>query len=268
MDKRRMCPNCRAFITTSDRVCPYCNVQVGPRAIDRRNPGEILGGLIPQARFTTVVILILNAALFAATSLYSMRTGTPENATLMMFGAKLPYAYMQGEWWRLVTAGFLHGGWIHILMNSWVLFDIGAEVEMIYGTSRFIVYYFVATVAGFLASSFIYAGISIGASAGVFGLIGAMIAFGVTDKSALGSYAKALYVRWAIYGLLMGFLPFFATDNAAHIGGVISGFVVAYVCGTPRARAMWKEPLIRGAAGLCLLLTAVSFGLMFLNFGR
>lgn len=265
MDKRRMCPNCRAFITTSDRVCPYCNIQVGPRAIDRRNPGEILGGLIPQARFTTVVILIINTALFAATSLYSMRTGASENATLMLFGAKLPFAYMRGEWWRLITAGFLHGGLLHILMNSWVLFDIGAEVEMIYGTSRFIVFYFVATVMGFLASSFIYPGISIGASAGIFGLIGAMIAFGITDKSALGSYAKALYIRWAIYGLLMGFLPFFPTDNAAHIGGVTSGFIVGFLARTPRARAMWKEPLIRGAAGVCLGLTALAFGFMFLN---
>jgi len=260
-----MCPNCRAFITTSDRVCPYCNAQVGPRAVDRRNAGEILGGLIPQARFTTVIILIINTALFAATSLYSMRTGAPENATLMLFGAKLPFSYMQGEWWRLVTAGFLHGGLLHILMNSWVLFDIGAEVEMIYGTSRFIVFYFVSTVLGFLASSFIYPGISIGASAGVFGLIGAMIAFGVTDKSALGSYAKALYIRWAIYGLLMGFLPFFQTDNAAHIGGITAGFLAAFIARTPRARAMWKEPLIRGAAGVCLALTGIAFGFMFLN---
>ena len=59
-----MCPNCRAFITTSDRTCPYCGVQVGPRAIDRREPGEILGGLIPQAHFTTILILVINFGYF------------------------------------------------------------------------------------------------------------------------------------------------------------------------------------------------------------
>ena len=60
---------------------------------------------------------------------------------------------MHGQWWRLITAGFLHSGILHILMNSWVLFDLGAEVETLYGTSRLIVFYFVSTVTGFAASS-------------------------------------------------------------------------------------------------------------------
>ncbi len=64
MDKRRMCPNCRAFITSDDKVCPYCEVPIGPRAIDRRGPGEIMGGFIPHARFTTIMILLINTALF------------------------------------------------------------------------------------------------------------------------------------------------------------------------------------------------------------
>jgi rhomboid protease GluP len=66
VDKRRMCPNCRAFVTTKDKVCPYCEVPIGPRAIDKRNPGEILGGFIPHARFTTIMILLLNSAIFLA----------------------------------------------------------------------------------------------------------------------------------------------------------------------------------------------------------
>ena len=68
-----MCPNCRAFITTNDRTCPYCEQTVGPRAIEARQPGEILGGLIPQAHFTTVLILLINAGLFAGT-LFLART--------------------------------------------------------------------------------------------------------------------------------------------------------------------------------------------------
>lgn len=259
-----MCPNCRAFITTSDRVCPYCNAEVGPRAVDRRNPGEILGGLIPQARFTTVLILILNTALFAATSLYSMQTGTQQGGALQLFGASMPMVMLQGQWWRLITAGFLHAGIMHILMNSWVLFDLGAEVEMIYGTSRFIVFYFVSTVCGFFLSSFT-GHFSVGSSAGIFGLIGAMIAFGVTDKSALGSYAKALYIRWAIYGLVIGLLPFFPIDNAAHIGGIISGFIVAFIIRTPSVRGAWKDPILRGLAGVCIVLTALAFARMLLG---
>lgn len=263
VDKRRMCPNCRAFITSSDRVCPYCDMKVGPRAIDRRNPGQILGGLIPQARFTTILILVINFALFAATELYSQNTGLPYFQTLQVFGAKLPLPMMQHEWWRLITAGFLHGGWIHILMNSWVLFDIGAEVEAAYGTSRMLIFYFLATVGGFGLSALRSPALSIGASAGIFGLIGAMIAFGINEKTALGSAVRSLYVRWAIYGLLMGLLPFFSIDNWAHIGGLASGFVAAFIFPTPRARTMWKEPLIRALAAICVLLTAGAFAMMF-----
>src|ERR1700730_998586 len=158
MDSRRMCPGCRAFINGSDRVCPYCEAPVGARAIDRRMPGEILGGLIPHARFTTALILLINGGLYLATTLYSMRAGNEsalmgiDARTLFEFGAKSREAIFLGQWWRLVTAGFLHGGILHILMNSWALFDLGAQVEEVYGTSRLVVLYFVSTVFGYILS--------------------------------------------------------------------------------------------------------------------
>ena len=61
-----MCPNCRAFITTDDKVCPYCQFTVGPKAVDRRNPADALGGLIPHARFTTMLIMLINTGLYVA----------------------------------------------------------------------------------------------------------------------------------------------------------------------------------------------------------
>jgi rhomboid protease GluP len=251
-----MCPNCRAFVTASDRVCPYCQTPLGARAVDRRNAGEILGGLIPQARFTTVMILLINTALFL------VQQFVPQSG-ITSAGQSLPAAYMDGQWWRLVTAGFLHGGVLHILMNSWVLFDLGAEVEMLYGTSRLIVFYFVSTVTGFAASSHIQGGhVSVGSSAGIFGLIGAMLAFGFTDRSSLGMQVKALYSRWVIYGLVLSFLP--GIDLWAHVGGFSGGFVAGWLASTPRARMMWKEPLLKALAGVCLALTLVAFGMMYM----
>jgi rhomboid protease GluP len=228
---------------------------MGPRAVDRRNPGEILGGLIPQARFTTVMILLINTALFLLQT-YAPQSGLPQA------GWSLPSAYMHGQWWRLVTAGFLHGGWLHILMNSWVLFDLGAEVEVFYGTSRLIVFYFVSTVTGFALSSHMTGGPSVGSSAGIFGLIGAMLAFGFTDRSSLGAQVKSLYTRWVIYGLVISFLP--GVDFWAHAGGIAGGFVTGWLAGTPRARMMWKEPLLRALAGVCIALTVVAFGMMYM----
>src|SRR5215207_2634049 len=94
VDNRRMCPNCRAFISASDRVCPYCDVKVGPRAIEKREGTDALGGLIPSARFTTVVILLINFGFYAACTLYSMKAGAGglvtdiDGIVLRQFGAK------------------------------------------------------------------------------------------------------------------------------------------------------------------------------------
>jgi rhomboid protease GluP len=274
MDQRRMCPHCRAFITNRDRTCPYCNEPVGPRAIDRRNPSPILGGMIPHARFTTVVILVINFGIFLATVLYSMGAGNSDAVwnidvrTLVAFGAKYNAGLAAGQWWRLVTAGFLHGGLFHILMNSWVLFDLGAQVEEIYGAARMLVIYFVSTVFGFYLSAVWSPAPSVGASAALMGLIGAMIALGVRHKSPLGSAIRGTYIRWAVYIILFGLLPGLRVDNAAHIGGLAAGFGTAYLAGLPRLESSWTEKLWRAASWVCILLTAVSFLKMYLWFAR
>jgi rhomboid protease GluP len=231
---------------------------MGPRAVERRNPGEILGGLIPHARFTTMIILLINTALFIAEYF---------DPIINQAGASEPAVLMQGQWWRLITAGFLHQGILHILMNSWVLFDLGAEVEMIYGTSRLMVFYFVGTVTGFFASSHIGGGhFSVGSSAGIFGLIGAMLAFGFTDRSSLGMQVKSLYTRWVIYGLVLSFIP--GVDFWAHVGGFSGGFIAGWLASTPRARLMWKEPLLKALAGICIAVTVLAFGMMYLSIAR
>jgi len=220
-----MCPHCRAFITNKDKICPYCNEQVGPRAIDRRSPADFLGGLIPHARFNTIVILLANFGLYLVSTLYSMRAGGGggfsgiDGATLFAFGAKFGAAIAAGQWWRLVTAGFLHGGLLHILMNSWVLFDLAPQVEEMFGASRMWVIYFVSSVGGFyLSNLWNPRSLSVGASAALCGLIGAMIALGVTHHSAaMGAAIRSTYMRWAIYILIFSFLP--GVDMAAHIGG-------------------------------------------------
>jgi rhomboid protease GluP len=267
-----MCPNCRAFITTDDKVCPYCGVQVGARAAERSSPTDAIAGLIPHARFTTVMILLINTGLYIATLIYSAKSGHGSGTdldidTLRDFGAKSPEIFY-GQWWRLITAGFLHGGLMHILMNSWVLFDIGTQVEESYGTSRYLVIYLVSTITGFLGSFFwAPAVISIGASAGIFGLFGGMIALGMRDHSAYGAAIRKMYLRWAGLCLVIGILPavfgISFMDNAAHIGGITGGFVVAYLAGTPKYSGA-VEGFWRGACGVMLAITVFAFVQMFL----
>lgn len=267
-----MCPNCRAFISSADSVCPYCETQIRPPAAAARrgaSPTGAVAGLIPHARFTTSMIMLINFALFLASMLYATQVSGSSfdipGQVLYRLGAKYGPAISNGDWWRLITAGALHGGLFHLLMNSWILFDLGSQVEETYGSTRLIIFYVLSTMGGFYASYLWSPTLSVGASAGVFGLIGVMIALGLTSRNALGDYVKALYTKWAIYALLFSFVMglVFPIDHAAHIGGLAAGFGSAYVAGMPSSWATGRENLVRWVSYGCVILTATAFFLMF-----
>lgn len=265
-----MCPNCRAFITTKDKICPYCDTPVAPRAVDLRSSGDLLGGLIPGARAVSMTILTLNLGLYVVTALASIKMGRGggwtniDPSVLLQFGASYPaLVFGEHQWWRLITAGFLHGGLMHILFNTWALMDISAHAEEIYGPKRMTLIYLVSTMGGFTLSA-LSGKFSIGASAGLFGLIGAMIAVGVLHKSFEAAAIRAFYTRWAIYGILMGLLPFFRVDNMAHMGGLATGFVLAWLTGTASLNRRSMEPVWTVVLGVVLLMTAYAFFSMFL----
>jgi rhomboid protease GluP len=268
VEKRRMCPNCRAFITTDDKVCPYCDARLD--ATYRQRHADV-AGWIPRDRFTTIVILLINSGLYLAVAVLSMKMVGPEGfmdfpgRVLVAFGAKEPYWIAQGQWWRYVTAGFLHGGLIHFLMNSWVLFDLGHEVEQFFGTARYLVIYFVSSVAGFVVSNMFSASVSIGASAAIFGLIGAMIGLGTRSRTPMGGMIRSHFGRWAVYGLLMSFMPFFAIDLGAHIGGLIAGAAIGYIAGEPKLTDTFINKMWKFAAGACVVITACSFAIVFIG---
>jgi rhomboid protease GluP len=264
METRRMCPHCRAFITTKDRVCPYCNEAVAPRRVERGSSGPILGGWIPQAGYLTILILLICSGLYLATALYSSNSGNGnfvniDGQTLFIFGADLGRALAGGQWWRLVTAGFLHGGILHILMNMWVLFDLGAQIETIYGGARMLAIYFVSNVVGFYVSAMWHPGtVSAGASAALFGLVGAMLALGVRYRgSGAGDMIRAVYGRYLVYLLIFSLLP--GVDMAAHIGGLAGGFGLGYVAGRPEYEQAPVERVWQIAAALSVLATLYSF---------
>ncbi|GIU77994.1 MAG: hypothetical protein KatS3mg005_1232 [Bryobacteraceae bacterium] len=258
VETRRMCPHCRAFITVHDKVCPYCDTPVGPRAIDLRDPGGILGGLVPSAQFATIVISLVCVALYLVTLLASAKVG--EVNALIRYGAALPQGVFGGQWWRLITAGFLHGNLMHIFFNLWVFMDLGRHAEEIYGARRMVAIYIFSTIGGFALSMLRGTMLTVGASAGLFGLIGAMIALGVRYKwSGEAAMIKGFYIRWAVYGLLFGLLPFFRIDNAAHIGGLITGFILGYLAGTPRLVPNFTEKVWTGVAAFAVALTGYAY---------
>jgi rhomboid protease GluP len=247
VENRRMCPNCRAFITIQDRVCPYCGIQLGPRAVDMRAT-QFAASFLPQANRTSVIILAINVVFYlieVAVNYRLYKTYEISGAVGALLGAEVPRLIQAGQWWRLITAGFLHGGFLHIALNSWSLFILVTEVEQFYGTSRLIVAYVFSTFTGFLcAYLFSPAGSVLGASAPAFGLIGIMLAMGVRRRSdPLTQAVRAHYGQWLIFGLVMSFGG--GISMSGHIGGFIGGFLVGLVAGlpglpnTPR-EALWK----------------------------
>jgi rhomboid protease GluP len=258
-----MCSNCRAFITTDDKVCPYCNMPVGPRAIDRQMTADAMAGLLQGDRFITTLILLINVGLYVGTLLYSSNGRSigmdPSGEALYAFGGKEGYSILRdSQWWRLVTAGFLHGGLLHIGMNSWVLWQLGPQIDEIFGIYRYIVIYFVATVLGFGASLFwMPAVLSIGASAGISGMVGAMVGLGTRERHSIIGQERGRYVQWMVLILVQGFIiP--GIDNAAHIGGFLGGFVIAYLAGS-RAHAFGADTFWKSASWACVAVTGYSF---------
>ena len=150
-------------------------------------------------------------------------------------------------------------------MNSWVLFDLGAQVEEIYGSSRMLVIYFISTVGGFYASALWSPAISVGASAGLFGLVGAMIALGVRHRNAMGAAIRGMYLRGAVIGLAFGMIGRVPCGQRGAHWRPGGGFGIAYLAGTPGREGV-VENIWRAAGWFCILMTAVSFLKMYLWF--
>ena len=166
---------------------------------------------------------------------------------LFRFGAKENDAIAGGEYWRLLTAAFLHGGIIHLLVNSWSLYVLGTLTERVLGAGRFLATYLVSAATGSLASWAFNPAIGVGASGAIFGLLGTALYLswrGKTPHIPPGALRSLGF--WTIYNLVYGFITP-TIDNAAHLGGLAGGVVCAVVLAGP------VIPGALAAAGLGLL---------------
>jgi rhomboid protease GluP len=273
----RMCPHCRALIDRDAKTCPLCGEATGPtRARTGSTPGRIMGVLpIPTTASSVMVGICL--ALYAIewymtqNSASAQLNGSPSwggisGLVLWRLGEKSPDILLYNQWWRLVTAMFLHMGLLHIGMNLWCLVDLGPEVESLFSTTKFIVLYLVTGVVGFLLSLWWQPGVaSAGASGAIMGLIGILIGASFHHGHMGKEYRSQLW-RWVIYIAIFGI--FFNVDNAAHLGGLLSGFVLGYVIpeGEPTTRP--SENLWNALAVLSALIIGASFALMALQLGQ
>lgn len=149
-------------------------------------------------------------------------------------------AIREGEYYRLLTGIFLHGGFVHLLFNCYALFVIGAQVENFLGRFKFLVIYLVAGISGALFSM-IFGGnyASIGASGAIFGLMGALVYFGYHYRVYLGNVVKSQIIPLIILNLILGFCMT-GIDNFAHVGGLIGGTLMSIALGV-KDKSSWFE---------------------------
>jgi rhomboid protease GluP len=159
--------------------------------------------------------------------------------TLVHWGANVGALTFSGEWWRLLTNIFVHGGLLHIAFNMWALWNLGELCEALYGRWTFTAIYLICGLGASITSAAWHPyGPSVGASGAIFGLAGALIAafklgeFSV-PRSALSGTLRSLGA-FVVYNLIFGFLP--GIDMAAHIGGLVTGLIVGALIavGAPR----------------------------------
>jgi rhomboid protease GluP len=176
----------------------------------------------------------------------------------LLLGDETPQLIVRfGQWWRLITAGFLHAGFLHIGFNLWALFDLVGEVEQFYGTSRLIFVYIFSTFTGFLFALYFSGAGALGASAACLGLIGIMLAMGIRRRDPISQAVRSLYTRWLIYIIALSFLP--GISLAAHLGGFAGGFVVGLFGGLPGIPNSPREVLWKVLAAAAIIVTVYAF---------
>ena len=188
--------------------------------------------------------------------------------TLIQFGAYSYHLIVEdGEYWRLLTSTFLHAHALHLLLNMGILFLLGSLLEGVYGRSRFLFLYLISAIVSSLASLlFVQNALGVGASGAVFGLIGVAIALGLRYKDRLpqrlGRIIGLRLLPFIGIDLLLGFfvLPHFNynVNNAAHISGLLTGFIGGIVL-TPELfsyRGLEKRIVVGLTAALVALTIA------------
>jgi rhomboid protease GluP len=176
-----------------------------------------------------------------------------------------PYGiYVQHQWYRLITAMFLHGGLIHIGFNMMALMQFGPALEELYGSSRYFFMYIFTGAFGFLVSSLLGT-YSLGASGGLLGLIGVMLA--LTTKRG-GAYMRELRSRLissVVFLFVLGFMGM-GLDNKAHMAGMASGFVLGKILADRQPMNVRERQVANALGWLAGLAVIASFAFMILHY--
>ena len=182
----------------------------------------------PIVTYSLIFICILVFIL-----MYVLGNGSTDNYTLLVFGANVDTRTKNGDYYRLFTSMFLHIGILHLLCNMYSLYIIGKEVENVFGKVKYLIIYLLSGIAGSILSlAFNHNTICAGASGAIFGLLGALLYSGYYYRTYLGATLTRSIIPVIVLNLIIGFTSS-GIDNAAHIGGLVGGILIAMAVGVP-----------------------------------
>ncbi|MEJ0029878.1 MAG: rhomboid family intramembrane serine protease [Bacteroidota bacterium] len=188
---------------------------------------------ITKDYFYTPIIIFINVFVWVLMVVMGVNAFEPSVESLINWGGNLSSLTLNGQPWRLLTSTFLHGGILHLALNMFALLQVGAILEIHFGKHRYALAYLACGIFGSLASAAFSSNIvSVGASGAIFGLDGLLVSLLVTKSLKITQEeSKALLISTLTfigYNVMFG-LSKSGIDNAAHIGGLASGFIIGFI---------------------------------------
>ena len=223
----------------------------------------------PKKPYVTYVLLFINALVYLLTLVYNVQNGNSIIASLLgtsesalnFFGGLESSLVKSGDYYRLLTSAFSHINFLHLLFNSYALYVIGSQLESYLGKIKYTLIYVSSAILASLLSVALVDGWSAGASGAIFGLLGALLYFGYHYRVYLGTVIKSQILPLILINLTIGFLSP-EINNAAHIGGLIGGFLTLQALGVK-----YKSTKSDKTNGIILLTIYVAF-LIYISFFR
>lgn len=207
----------------------------------------------------TYVLIGINLLIGFLLFLYSTKTGISYGQLLIDFGAKENFRILSGEYWRFLTPVFLHADIFHLLINCYSLFAIGILVERIFGSFKFAFVYLVAGITGNILSFIFSSNPGVGASGSIFGLLGALLFFGIINPALFKSNFGNNVILTILINLGYGFTNA-AIDNYAHIGGLIGGFLASGIALTSPKKQWYANRFLYLALTVILVYSGLVYG--------
>lgn len=265
-----LCSSCHRLVYVGEESCPHCGARApglwgfGPalRRVFGRTALVEVGVLGACGALYVLSLLIEPSAVLGGGGLFSL--GAPGYEALRALGMTGGEAWALGHHWTLLTSIWLHGSLLHLGFNLlWArtLLPMGAEA---FGAGRLVVLWCVTGAAGMLLSNAVTGVPTIGASGAVFGLLGGLWTWGRRRGGTVGAEVSGQVWGWAVFALLLGALAP-QVNNAAHVGGLLTGAVLGLVLPNQERRRENRRAQV--GALVLLALTALGFGLSLWRWG-